>query len=437
MNSSPSSKPKILLAEDDPHVQQMVTILLEEAGYDIRSADTGAGCLAIFDEFAPDLVLLDIYLPFERQNEATDFGERIGFELCRRLRRHPLGIEMPILFLTSLIGEERVVEGLDAGADDYIVKPFRPKELLARIRCHVGRLDRTRRAERLCDGLAPGARIEGNEGRIYRIDSKISRGGMGVVYLAEELGLNRQVAIKTLDAKYLREKKELQRFLREAKATCELDHPNLARGLEVVTRDDLCFYAMEFVPGRTVSELVEREGPVEQRRACRLMLQVGRGLAHLESRSLIHRDVKPENIILDDNDHATLVDFGLSKPVHGVGSFTTEGIILGTPYYLSPEQVKGQRNLDIRSDLFSLGTTFYLMLTGSKPFEGETTVGIINQRLFQDPVPVARRNGLVSPSISRIVQKMMARAIEERYSSPKQVIHDLGLVLNGAEPVCV
>ena len=411
---SQSGPTKILVADDDPHIQDTLRILLEQQGYLVETCSRGDQVLEIFDDFAPDLLILDV-----------QFKESSGFDICATLREHPLGVDTPVILLTALGAENFMVEGLDHGADDYIVKPFRPEILSARIRSQLERVRRIRvqQQARHSVDIDSGRILEGTSPYRYLLQSCISSGPMGQVFQATELSSGQAVALKAMDPASFESRKDLQRFLRESRATMEFDHPHLARGIDVVSRPDRLFYCMEFLTGSTLAQTLQDEGFLSESRSVRFGIQLASALIELEKHELVHRDIKPENIILTDgSDRAVLVDYGLAQRDSARGHLTTEGVILGTPYYLSPEQVKGQSKLDARSDIYSLGATLYFMVTGAKPFDGRSTVAIINQRLFSTPTTPHTRNPLVSDSFSQVIQKMLAREPKNRYENASELL---------------
>ena len=181
---------------------------------------------------------------------------------------------------------------------------------------------------------------------------------------------------------------------------------------------------MKYVDGQSLADIIEKEGRLRPRRALQIVKQITQGLAHLHKFSLVHRDVKPGNILVTPENKAVLVDMGLTKSTKTQADLTTEGIILGTPYYLSPEQALGEL-LDIRSDIYSLGATFYHALTGSVPFRGATTIAIINARFISEVESLRDYVPLLSEQINTVVFKMMERNPGERYQTPEELLQAL------------
>jgi len=240
----------------------------------------------------------------------------------------------------------------------------------------------------------------------YRLDEKVGVGGMGAVYRARHLLMDRRVALKIVRPEVLTEHNSVRRFHREAKHSCRLDHPNCVRVTDFGAADDgLLYLVMEFLDGKTVGEEIYYDGPLSAPRIARIGAQVARALHHAHGLGIIHRDLKPDNVMLlrkdGDPDAVKVLDFGLAKLLEredgdltvtnpSLGSLTEAGIVFGTPEYMSPEQASGNP-LDPRTDLYSLGVVMYQMATGHLPFKGDTFMAILTQHVTTQPVPPARR----------------------------------------------
>jgi serine/threonine protein kinase/tetratricopeptide (TPR) repeat protein len=282
----------------------------------------------------------------------------------------------------------------------------------------------------------------------YRILERLGAGGMGEVYKAEDLRLQRYVAIKALlinhQPKQLPHSEESKkRFLREAQAAAALNHPNIATIYEIdqFNRDgaEHSFIVMEYVPGKALSDYLRTHRPgVEQ--AIELVLQIADALEAAHARGIVHRDVKPSNVIVTESKQIKVLDFGLakfipgesapeSKTTSGVNSVlmqTTPGLVMGTLAYMSPEQAMGTE-VDHRSDIFSLGVLLYELLSGRLPFGGENTVALINNLLHAEPLPLNQSHSQVTPELWRIVRKMMEKDPNRRYQNLREVRRDLAM----------
>lgn len=261
----------------------------------------------------------------------------------------------------------------------------------------------------------------------YVIEECIGEGGMGRVYSARHMRVSRRFAIKVLFGEYATDPKMRERFAREAESASRLSHPNVISVTDFgETREGLLFLVMDLVEGRELAAIINAEAPMEPDRAVALVRQLALGLDHAHTEGLVHRDFKPENVIVTVRggvEVARIVDFGIAVPEDGESSrITTEGIILGTPAYMSPEQATGKA-LDGRADLFALGVMFYTMVAGVGPFDGEP-LAIARQNLSKPPPPLGERvPGLaIDPELEAIIVQLMAKRPDERHSSAAAVV---------------
>jgi formylglycine-generating enzyme required for sulfatase activity len=269
----------------------------------------------------------------------------------------------------------------------------------------------------------------------YELVQKIGEGGMGAVYKAHQISMDRDVALKLLPDRLAKDKEFTARFLREARVAAKLDHVNVVRGIDVGQDGEYYYFAMEFVEGESVAGLLKREGKIAEAKAISITIQVARALQHAESLQLIHRDIKPDNILLTTDGVAKMADLGLARSTSNESTVMTRtGMAVGTPHYISPEQARGEKNIDIRTDIYSLGATLYHMAVGDTPFAGSTAAVIITQHLTENPAPACARNPEVSEQLSRVIAKMMAKDPSERYLNPAQLLEDLELVADKKDP---
>ncbi len=268
----------------------------------------------------------------------------------------------------------------------------------------------------------------------YRILSKLGEGGMGVVYLAEDTELGRQVAIKTLTDGGLGRQNFRARFWREARAVSALSHPNIATLYDYgKTPEGDPFMVMEFVKGHTLADLID-SNQLTLLRSVHIIIDVAQALSEAHRHGIVHRDIKPSNIAVDERGHVKLLDFGLAKQLtvtvqkleaaQSTNTRTREGVMLGTPMYISPEQAMGIP-VDPRSDLFSLGSVLYACLTGRPPFSGVSPVEICANVIRADPLPPSTLNPAVIPNLDRISLKLLSKKPDERYHSAELCIADL------------
>lgn len=268
----------------------------------------------------------------------------------------------------------------------------------------------------------------------YRITAKIGAGGMGEVFLAEDTRLDRRAAIKFLPAELAVDPERRQRFLTEAKAASALNHPHVCVVYDVgETEDRLPFIAMEFVEGESLAAMVTR-GPPKIAKIVQIAIQVADALDAAHAQRIVHRDIKPENVILNERGNVKVLDFGLAKRMLQEATDspggtdllqkTKDGQVLGTPSYMSPEQAVG-RSVDHRSDLFSLGSVIYFLLTGRGPFAGGNFGEILDHVIHRPPEAIARFNYEVPPELERITLKLLAKDVDRRYQSARDLLVDL------------
>jgi serine/threonine-protein kinase len=254
--------------------------------------------------------------------------------------------------------------------------------------------------------LSEGMVVDGR----YRIDYLIGSGGMADVWLAEDLELPRQVALKVLHERYARDPEFIARFRREAESAASLQHVNIVSIFDRGQVGDTYYIAMAYIEGRTLRDLITLGlTPQESVAIVRQILEAA-GFAH--RRGIVHRDLKPLNVIVDETGLATVTDFGIARA--GISEITEEGSIMGTVHYLSPEQAQGYE-VSPQSDLYSIGVILYECLTGRVPFDGETAVAVTLQQLKEDPVPPSYYNRAVSPALDAVVMRALQREPYERY----------------------
>jgi eukaryotic-like serine/threonine-protein kinase len=259
----------------------------------------------------------------------------------------------------------------------------------------------------------------------YELLEEIGRGGMGVVYRAQQLSLNREVAIKMILRDRLASDTERIRFFAEAKATAQLQHPGIVPVFDVGEIDGRPYFAMQFLRGKTLLELITT-GQLDQREAARHLEKITRAVQFAHASGILHRDIKPSNILIDESGEARLTDFGLAKHTDSAESLTRTGVVLGTPTYMSPEQASGRMGeIGPASDIYSLGSVLYHALTGRPPFSAKSTMDVLLQVLEQDP-PNPR---LIDPKIDRDLEMIVVRCLQKppelRYASAQALADDL------------
>ncbi|HUF26367.1 MAG TPA: serine/threonine-protein kinase [Gemmatimonadaceae bacterium] len=252
----------------------------------------------------------------------------------------------------------------------------------------------------------------------YELDQEIGRGGMGIVYRARDRRLKRPVAVKLLPPELAFRGEIRSRFLREAETAAQLSHPNIVPIYTVGDQEGLVFFVMAYVDGSTVARRVHERGRLDPAEVRRILKEVAEALAYAHSRGVIHRDIKPDNILLDgESGRAMVTDFGIARAaIEGSDSrLTATGMALGTPAYMSPEQCAGERELDGRSDLYSLGVVGYQMLTGTLPFEAANTPAMLVKHLSERPEPVTRRRADVPDDLARAIMLLLEKDPAHRF----------------------
>jgi serine/threonine protein kinase/Tfp pilus assembly protein PilF len=267
----------------------------------------------------------------------------------------------------------------------------------------------------------------------YQIIKRLGVGGMGEVHLALDTKLNRKVAIKILRPDSLAEEHLKKRLLREAQAAAKLDHPNICHVYEVNEVDSLTFIVMQYIEGESLAEKMERK-PLELSTAVAIAEQAAEGLAEAHAQGILHRDIKPHNLMITPRGQLKILDFGLAKEMRSSAPvdadaptatlLSTPGYAVGTMPYMSPEQVKGEP-LDACSDIFSLGVTFYEMLAGKHPFQDKSNAVTMSRILLGDPIPTEQFQAQVSPELQALLDKMLAKDKAGRYQSAKDLLTDL------------
>jgi tRNA A-37 threonylcarbamoyl transferase component Bud32/outer membrane protein assembly factor BamB len=264
----------------------------------------------------------------------------------------------------------------------------------------------------------------------FRLVRELGRGGMGTVYEAEDLSLGRRVALKVLRFGALADAASVERFQREAATVAKLHHTNIVPIFSVGSLDGVHFYAMQFIDGRNLADVL-RDGPIDVRRAAQWALQAAEALAHAHRHGVIHRDVKPSNILLDDDELIWLTDFGLARRLDDPALTATDSL-LGTPRYMSPEQASLKRSeVDSRTDIYSLGAALYELITGRPAFDGESSHHVIQAILTVEPDSPRRLRPEIPRDLDTIVMKCLAKEPSQRYASAGALADDLRAFLEG------
>jgi eukaryotic-like serine/threonine-protein kinase len=274
----------------------------------------------------------------------------------------------------------------------------------------------------------------------YRILGPLGKGGMGVVYKAQHRMMDREVALKVIDGRFIENPQAIERFRTEVKAAARLTHANIVRAYDAEQADNLHFLVMEFVDGISLAELIRRNGPLPVHQVCGVVRKVAQGLQHAFEQGMVHRDIKPQNIMVTQDGRIRILDFGLAKlarereaPVVPNGdasrdqmrrtadALTLVGSVLGTPDYIAPEQAVDARQADIRADIYSLGCTCYFLLTGLPPYPTGTVMEKLTAHTECTPTSIVRLRPEVPAKIIAITQRMMERQPQDRYQTPREI----------------
>ena len=443
---------RVLIADDHPIFREgLAKIISRDARlHVVAEAENGDEAIAHLIELRPDVAVLDLDMP-----------ERDGFAVTRAAQQAKLAVK--VIILTSHNNEALFHSALDLGVAGYVLKDGAINEIVSAIRAVAGGrhyfspelstylLNRANRPANLAErkptanDLTPAEAVSANlrtfeprsDRRIshYRILKKLGEGGMGEVYLAEDLNLGRQVAVKVLSHELTDNPEHLRRFEQEARAASALNHPNILTVYEIGQADGAHFIATEFIEGESLSQRMER-GPMKLAEVLDIGIQIASALAAAHEARIVHRDIKRDNIMVREDHLVKVLDFGLAKLVrqeaHELDSEgitkalhkTTPGVVMGTAEYMSPEQARG-REVDERTDIWSLGVVLYRMVTGNTPFKGETMSDVIASILKTDPPPLVNEAEPVPRELEQIINKALRKNREDRYQHIKELLIDL------------
>ncbi|MFH1709360.1 MAG: protein kinase [Planctomycetota bacterium] len=396
-----ATKPAILVIDDEAHILTMLAAYLgETCGYEVVTAASAMDGLTRIMEQPFRLVLADVNMP------GMD-----GMELVMRIKAsYP---NMAVLMMSGQGDARNIVRAMKIGADDFITKPFELPEIAQRVSALADR----QATHETSVKIEKPIHAFGD----YEILKQIGSGGTGIVYRARQKSTGRIVALKILFPKLMREEIVRQRFMREARLMGEMEHPNIVRGIDVGEVDKAYYLAMEFIEGQSMDDIVDAEGPFPLSRAVGVMRQLFEVLRYIHERRVIHRDIKPTNILITPTGQVKVVDLGLTRHVDQPQTVTEVGVTVGTAGFMPPEAIFENEPLDIRSDIYSTGATIYYMLTGELPFERGDSRKIFDTQCRH--VPSARDiNVEVSPELDAFLRKMMAIKRADRHQTPEALI---------------
>src|SRR4249919_2851531 len=261
----------------------------------------------------------------------------------------------------------------------------------------------------------------------YRLEAKLGSGGMSTVYLARDTTLYRDVAVKVMHREMSEQEDQLERFRQEARAVAKLSHPNVVAVIDAGEDGGHPYIVFEYVEGETLKQRIARLGALDTQEALAYAIEIARGLTVAHARNMVHRDIKPQNVLIDAEGRAKLTDFGISRQLEQDG-MTATGRVLGTTDYVSPEQAMG-RQVDPRSDVYSLGVVLYEMLLGQVPFQADSQVGVAMKHVNEELPDVQRRRPEISAASALVVERATAKDPAERYQEVGEMIDDLETAL--------
>jgi len=290
-------------------------------------------------------------------------------------------------------------------------------------------------AERLKTGIKE-SKVAAHKIPGYKVVGKLGAGAMAVVYKARQLSLNRMVAIKILPKRFSENPEYVERFYKEGQAAGRLNHPNIVQAIDVGEAGGYHYFVMEYVEGETIADDLAAGKVFEEAEALDIIIQVANALAHAHACSIIHRDVKPKNIMISANGTVKLADMGLARETTDIEAAQSEaGKAYGTPYYIAPEQIRGKMDIDGRADIYGLGATLYHMLTGRVPFMAEDSADVMRKHLREKLIPPDHINTSLSAGVSEVIEIMMAKRKEDRYNDIEELLTDLEALRQGQPPL--
>ena len=387
---------------------------------------------------APDILIL----------EAQHLRSPAGAALVTEAQGQGSGAARPpaILVLIEEGEEQQIVPCFEAGADDYAVVPFGARDLRRKVdglqALRLGLLSTaTHDPIAISDSgmilrepdLNTGASADGAPTQLgrYEVRELVGRGGYGVVYRARDLALGRDVALKVLPRELHGNTEAVARFFREATAISRLDHPNIVRFYEVGSYQGRLYFTMELVEGRTLKDIADKEAPLPAGLSAYYVAEIARALAAIDSIGLVHRDVKPENVLVTHDGRVKLIDFGLVR-IQDTADITSQEDVLGTPYFMCPEYIRAPGVPDIRYDLYALGVTFFNLLSGEYPFDGKNAAQVMEKHL-RAPAPKISDFQPEVPALAEwIIERLLRKDPERRLQTPTEVVELLQPLINGA-----
>jgi len=405
-----SNRDLILIVDDDPDVRDRLVALLEDRGYDVAAFGAGEPALRFAGVLRPSLVLLDLGLP------TID-----GFETLRQLHQVTKMDKVPVIVLSARNSEESMLQAYQLGVSDYVTKPYSDAELMAKLRNALVKRRQAREISR--ESYAPGKLLDGR----FRVLSRIGFGGMGLVLRVNDEKDNSVKALKLLEVK-LDDEREIaaQRFEREIEAMTSLTHPHIVPVLYSGHLEDTPFYVMPCLNGGTFCKRAYAEPP-ELLQGLRDLIPIAEAVQSIHEVGLIHRDIKADNVLYDDNDVPFLSDFGLVRALsERYSRLTEQGFAVGTPRYMSPEMLAEKGELDERCDIYALGVLVYELATGTLPYAEKTRLqALVATATGVPPIPPRRLRPDCPFGVEQLCYDAMAYDRDKRIQTAAEVVQRL------------
>ncbi|MGO8702893.1 MAG: protein kinase domain-containing protein [Candidatus Brocadiia bacterium] len=417
---------RILIADDHPQSVAACRAALNADGYEVIAAKTLPEAARALGEMSPDLIVLDAALPG---------GDAAAF--CSSLSRAQGPKRVPVLILVPPRCPEQLLASLRPFGAECLFKPFHAADLRQRVKTLLAeRPDQapagaanpaeTASAGALREDSAAwnSAGLSGAELGGCRLERALGHGATSTVYLGRHLLLDVRVAVKVFNASPAQWGEEnLRRFIRGARAAAKVEHPNLAGLLNAGREGEFYFLVQRYIEGETLKSRIEATTRLDEASVVHMLRQIAAGLSAVHALGIIHRDVKPANIILSTSGEAVLTDFGLARAA-GWSDISTETGMVGTPFYMSPEQCAGQA-VDARADLYSLGASGYHAATGRPPFIGDTPVDVVRGHMQEIPPWPQDLAPALSGELAQGLMKLLAKSPDQRYASAEELIRAL------------
>lgn len=386
---------KILVVDDENAVRNNLARMLRLEGFEVLEADEGQAALELAIRELPDLVISDVMMPVMN-----------GHQLLEALRANSSTATIPVVFLTALTDRADRRQGMNLGADDYLGKPFTRDDVLDTVQARMRRAKAMEKSTPAAVEPSSSVQVKG-----YRIVRHIGGGGMSEVFLAQRESDGQELALKLLDTRASNQGSMLDRFIQECELLEQINHPNVARVFGHGFTDTHAFITMEYFAHGDVRERMDKGvSPFE---ALVVAMQVALALSQIHGQGIVHRDLKPANLMQRADGSVALIDFGVAKNARRSLEHTQHGEIVGSPYYMSPEQAAGKA-VSPASDLYGLGAIFYEMVTGKKPYTADSMEELLRLHMFAPPPRLepkfAEFQGLLDRTMHKIPEQRFASA---------------------------